>query len=76
VAWLITVAGWRTAFVVLGLLGFVWVAVWLIFYRDPSKARWLKAPEREKILAERIRFLVCRGFAASRLERETYILLG
>lgn len=53
VAWLVTVAGWRSAFIVLGALGLVWVAVWLIFYRDPNKAWWLGAPERDTILAER-----------------------
>lgn len=28
--------GWRTAFVVTGALGFVWLAVWLVMYREPE----------------------------------------
>ena len=53
VGWLISVAGWRTAFAVSGSIGLVWVVVWLIFFRDPSEARWLSAGERAMILAER-----------------------
>ncbi len=44
---------WRIAFVVLGALGFVWLAAWLVWYRTPEEAPWLPAAEREKILAER-----------------------
>jgi len=32
-------SGWRTAFVVIGLLGFVWLAGWLAIYREPGAAR-------------------------------------
>jgi MFS family permease len=53
VGWLISVAGWRVAFAVSGSIGLVWVVVWLVFFRDPSEARWLSAPERQMILAER-----------------------
>lgn len=35
-AWIVLSAGWRTAFVVIGLLGFVWLAVWIVFYREPQ----------------------------------------
>lgn len=31
-------SGWRTAFVVIGLLGFLWLAGWLVIYREPSAA--------------------------------------
>ncbi|HET6502984.1 MAG TPA: MFS transporter [Amycolatopsis sp.] len=50
---LVTAYGWRTMFVILGLVGFVWVAAWLIWFRDPAKVKWLGTAEREKILAER-----------------------
>ena len=36
-AWLISSFGWRTSFVVTGLLGLVWTAVWLAFYRKPER---------------------------------------
>jgi ACS family glucarate transporter-like MFS transporter len=50
---LVTAYGWRMMFVTLGVVGFVWVAAWLIWFRDPVKAKWISEPEREKILTER-----------------------
>ena len=35
-AWIMLVAGWRTAFVAIGLLGFLWLAGWLAMYREPE----------------------------------------
>jgi ACS family glucarate transporter-like MFS transporter len=52
-AWLIGMVGWRLAFVVSGVLGFIWVAIWLYLYRDPEEAKWLSGDERDMILAER-----------------------
>ena len=37
VAWLALSHGWRYAFVVTGLLGFVWLIPWLIFFRLPGR---------------------------------------
>lgn len=53
VGWLITEFGWRSSFVVTGIIGFIWVAAWVPFYRSPDKARWLGQSEREMILRER-----------------------
>jgi ACS family glucarate transporter-like MFS transporter len=53
VGWLITEYGWRSSFVVTGIIGFIWVAAWVPFYRSPDKARWLGEREREMILRER-----------------------
>jgi MFS family permease len=53
IAWLVATIGWRLAFVCSGVLGFIWVVVWLALYRDPERAGWLGAPEREMILRER-----------------------
>jgi MFS family permease len=52
-AWLITVAGWRAAFVALGVLGFIWVAVWMALYRDPAEATWISDDERDLVLRGR-----------------------
>ncbi len=43
---LISFCGWRTAFLVTGLLGFAWIAVWLTRYRDPSPQE--RAPEEPR----------------------------
>jgi ACS family glucarate transporter-like MFS transporter len=53
IAWLVSTIGWRLAFVFSGVLGFIWVAVWLLVYRDPENASWLQPAERRMILAER-----------------------
>ena len=38
-------AGWRAAFVATGLLGLVWVAVWIPFYGRPEKTAGVSAAE-------------------------------
>lgn len=52
-AFLVSTFDWRTAFIVLGALGFFWLIAWLVWYAPPESARWLPEPERSKILAER-----------------------
>jgi ACS family hexuronate transporter-like MFS transporter len=34
-AWIVLASGWRTAFVVVGLLGFIWLAGWFGIYQEP-----------------------------------------
>jgi MFS transporter, ACS family, hexuronate transporter len=41
--------GWRYAFVFTGILGFVWVAVWLVAYRSPQSHPSLSEEERALI---------------------------
>ncbi|HEY1412595.1 MAG TPA: MFS transporter, partial [Rhodopila sp.] len=53
VGWVVSQFGWRGGFVFTGLLGFVWLALWMGFVRDPREASWLGAEERAVILAER-----------------------
>src|SRR6202522_4157535 len=45
--------GWRAAFIVLAVLGFIWLACNLIWFGRPEKVNWLTADERNKIVAER-----------------------
>jgi len=45
--------GWRAAFIILGALGFVWLAANLMWFDRPERVSWLSAAEREKILSER-----------------------
>jgi ACS family hexuronate transporter-like MFS transporter len=49
---LIIVAGWRSAFIVPALAGFVWLWVWLRFYRSPDRHPGITAAERTLILAD------------------------
>lgn len=45
VAWLTLRFGWRSAFIVVGLTGFVWIAAWLTLYRPPDQHPALDARE-------------------------------
>ncbi len=50
VVWLMTEFGWRTSFVVFGMLGLVWSAVWFWYYRDtPAEHRGVNEAERQLI---------------------------
>ncbi len=53
VAVLVIRSGWRGSFVILGGLGFIWLAVWLWKYREPEQCLWLSAEERQYILENR-----------------------
>jgi len=63
-SWLVSVAGWRWSFAICGLVGFVWLAFWLVFFREPEKARWLSAAERRIIERDRETARQVRGNAA------------
>lgn len=53
VSWLVSDFGWRISFVATGIVGLVWVVIWLAIFRRPEEAGWLDEAERAKILAER-----------------------
>src|SRR5580692_9494453 len=52
VAWLLLKEGDRVSFTITGSLGFVWVFLWLKFFRPPSQCSWLPEEERIHILAQ------------------------
>jgi ACS family hexuronate transporter-like MFS transporter len=45
VPWIASTWGWRSAFVLAGVAGFVWLALWLVFYDLPERKRRLSAEE-------------------------------
>ena len=45
IAWLALQYGWRSAFVVTGAAGFVWLAIWLAVYRSPGDAEPARTKE-------------------------------
>jgi ACS family hexuronate transporter-like MFS transporter len=51
VAWAILAYNWRTAFVITGALGLLWVVLWLLFYRPPDRHRGLSEREKAYILS-------------------------
>lgn len=52
VAWLLLKEGWRMSFMITGALGFVWVVLWVTFFRVPLECSWLPEEERNYILAQ------------------------
>lgn len=45
VPWIRLHWGWEWAFIIMGLIGFAWLALWLIFYEKPEKQKRLSAEE-------------------------------
>jgi MFS family permease len=50
---LVAAVGWRLSFVITGAIGFIWLAIWLIWFRKPEEVSWLSDAERRKIVTER-----------------------
>jgi len=61
VAWAILTHSWQFAFVLTGVIGFAWVALWLLFYQSPSKHKALSREERDYILSGQERHLAGEG---------------
>ncbi|MDB5676760.1 MAG: transporter [Sphingomonas bacterium] len=49
--WLLVHYGWRSLFIVCGLIGFAFVAVWIARYRDPPEHKGVNTAELELIAA-------------------------
>ncbi len=52
VAWLLLKVGWRLSFMMTGSVGFIWVILWLKFFRVPTECSWLPEEERNYISAQ------------------------
>ncbi len=51
VVWAILVYNWQAAFVMTGVVGLAWVALWLAFYDSPDQHPRLSAAERDYIVS-------------------------
>ncbi len=49
IIWLQFRFGWRATFIATGMLGFVWLVLWLLFYHSPERHPWLYPKELELI---------------------------
>ncbi|RYL88123.1 MFS transporter [Sporolactobacillus sp. THM7-4] len=45
IVWFISNIGWRASFICSGLLGLFWVAVWIWYYNDPEKQKYVNQDE-------------------------------
>ena len=46
--------GWQWAFILTGIVGFVWLALWFIFYEVPQKQKRLSQAELEYITSDQV----------------------
>jgi ACS family hexuronate transporter-like MFS transporter len=53
VPWLAAVYGWQWAFILTGLVGFVWLALWMMFFQPPHADRRLSRAEYALITGDR-----------------------
>src|SRR5690349_19651048 len=51
VVWAILTYNWQAAFVMTGIIGLAWVALWLAFYDSPDRHPRLSAAERDYIVS-------------------------
>ena len=52
VPWIVVHWGWRGAFVGIGAIGFIWLAIWLLIYRKPEDHRGVSKAELEYIRSD------------------------
>jgi MFS family permease len=74
VAWLLLKEGWRMSFMFTGSLGFVWVLLWLRFFRVPSECSWLPEEERKYISSQsdsRAKSVAAKGTLLRLMGRKT-----
>jgi MFS family permease len=74
VAWLLSRVGWRFSFTLTGSLGFVWVLLWVKFFRVLSECSWLPEEERNYILSQsdpRARSVALKGALLRIVVRKT-----
>lgn len=53
IAWVAVTWGWKSAFIIIGALGFVWLAAWAVCFRLPEEHPWITDEERRYITAGR-----------------------
>ncbi|MFV3130395.1 MFS transporter [Niveispirillum sp. KHB5.9] len=69
--------GWQAAFVVTGLLSFVWLGAWLAFYRTPETHKTISAEELAHIRSDAEPPLTHRiGWSVLLKRRETWAYAG
>lgn len=48
------VYGWEMAFIIIGVLGFIWMGVWVFVYDKPEKSKYVNAAELEYIRQDKL----------------------
>ncbi len=54
IPWLLGAFGWKEAFIITGALGFIWIAIWWIYYEVPAKQKRLSSSEFDHIHSDNL----------------------
>lgn len=46
--------GWEMAFIIIGVLGFIWMGIWVFVYDKPEKSKYVNAAELEYIRQDKL----------------------
>lgn len=55
VPWMAANWGWEAAFIVVGIFGFIWLLIWLVYYEQPQLQKRLSKTELEYILSDKVK---------------------
>ncbi len=72
VPWIAYTYGWYEAFIVTGVIGFIWLIFWLIFYRKPAEHPSLSQAELEYINSDKEEILPPIAWARLIPHRQTW----
>lgn len=72
VPWIALTYGWQMAFIVTGLLGFVWLGFWLVLYRRPNEHPKVSAAELAYIQSDPVDAPAKIGWGRLLRRRETW----
>jgi ACS family hexuronate transporter-like MFS transporter len=61
VVWAILKYNWQAAFIITGSLGFLWLALWLLFYQSPDRHPAISPEERNYIVSGQEKYLAPTG---------------
>lgn len=54
IPWIYNKWGWEAAFIIVGIVGFIWLALWLMFYEKPEKQKRVSAAELAHIQSDEV----------------------
>jgi ACS family hexuronate transporter-like MFS transporter len=75
VRWIVIRWGWRSAFLITGALGFVWLVFWLLFYRKPEQHPLVSPEELRYIRSDPIESNAKIGWANLLPHRQTWTFI-
>lgn len=76
VPWIALNWGWQTAFILIGVIGFLWMFFWIFFYNKPVNQKRLSAAEFEYIKSDNLDTVAADELAGTKEKVKWFKLLG